>query len=143
VTSTTPHPSEQPLHPAPSAPARGRWPFRGVVVMVARPRDPSHLDSDAGPTAWIRTRLPSAMRLRLRLRGRRGVPDMELEPTTFRIRVAAHPSSVCQPGRFWLLTSAESSVECGPDRWRYDRENDQPTHGRTTRPADPPIAIGR
>jgi hypothetical protein len=43
-------------------------------------------------------------------------------------------SSVCRPDPFWLLTSAGSSVECVPDRWRYGRGNDC----QTARPAKPP-----
>ena len=52
-------------------------------------------------------------------------PEVGFEPTTFRLRVETHPSSRCQPGRFWLLRSAGSSVECDPDRRRYGRGNDQ------------------
>ena len=35
-------------------------------------------------------------------------PEEGFEPSTFRLRVEAHPSSRCQPGRFWLL-------RCGTD----------------------------
>jgi hypothetical protein len=34
------------------------------------------------------------------------------------------PRCRCQPGRFWLLTSAGSSSQCVPDLWRYGRWND-------------------
>ena len=47
------------------------------------------------------------------------------EPTTFRLRVEEHPSTRYRPDRFWLLTSAGSSVECVSDLWRYGRGNDQ------------------
>ena len=30
-----------------------------------------------------------------------------------------HPSSVCRPDPFWLLTSVGSSVACAPGRPRY------------------------
>jgi hypothetical protein len=50
--------------------------------------------------------------------------EVGFEPTTFRLRVEALPSSRCQPGRFSLLTSAGSSIQCVPDLWRYGRGND-------------------
>jgi hypothetical protein len=52
-------------------------------------------------------------------------PEVGFEPTTFRLRVETHPSSRYQPGRFWLLTSAASSVEFVPDLSCYGRGNDR------------------
>src|SRR5215216_4322890 len=64
-------------------------------------------------------------------------PEVGFEPATFRLRVATHSSSRCQPGRSWLLRSAGSSIQCAPDLPRYgkgnDHWNDQPANDRTTR----------
>jgi hypothetical protein len=64
-------------------------------------------------------------------------PEVGFEPTTFRLRVGAHPSSRSHTVRFWLLTSAGSSIQYVPDLPRYgwgnDQENDQPVHSRNCR----------
>jgi hypothetical protein len=57
-------------------------------------------------------------------------PEVGFEPTTFRLRVETHVSSRSQPGRFWLLTSAGSSVQCVPDLACYGVGMTK----RTTRP---------
>jgi hypothetical protein len=58
-----------------------------------------------------------------------------IEPTTFRLRVETHPSSRYQLDPFWLLRSAGSSSQCGPDLPCYgrgnDQQNDQANNGRT------------
>src|SRR5215211_9112328 len=46
-------------------------------------------------------------------------PEEGFEPSTFRLPVEPHESSRYQPGRFSLLMSAGSSVECAPDLWCY------------------------
>ena len=52
-------------------------------------------------------------------------PEVGFEPTTFRLRVETPSSSLYQPGPFWLLTSAGSSIQCVPDLASYGRANDQ------------------
>ena len=60
-------------------------------------------------------------------------PEVGFEPTTFRLRVAAHPSSGYWPVLFSLLTLVDPSMQCGSDLGRYgrwnDRGNDQPAQG--------------
>ena len=70
-------------------------------------------------------------------------PEVGFEPTTFRLRVEKHPSSRCQPGLFWLLTSAGSSVECVPDLPCYGRGNDQENDQAVSRKSHRTMAIFR
>jgi hypothetical protein len=52
-------------------------------------------------------------------------PEVGFEPTTFRLRVVKHSSSLCLRVPSSQLTSLGASIQCGPDQGRYGRRNDQ------------------